>query len=174
MMAKKFSRKNLLILLSLLIPLLYFTQLHCREYRYLITFLPFVAITAAFGISSLLKKARINKFPIVIALALAISMPLALVYYHCNESNVKIMPMENFYHFAENKTASGEIWVTNPLINLYVNKKVNLLYYPLCYPTLFHPHCKVLELHYVSYNDLENVCRCLVLSHIQSIVYLIW
>lgn len=62
---------------------------------------------------------------------LIISIATTVTYYHFNEPKVKIMPGEDFYHFAENETIKGEIWTTNPLVNLYISKKVNLLYYPL-------------------------------------------
>ena len=60
-----------------------------------------------------------------------ISITTSISYYHLDESKVKIMPRENFYHFVENEAIKGEIWITNPIVNLYVSKKVNLLYYPL-------------------------------------------
>lgn len=53
---KKFSKQKLLLLLCFLLPLAYFSQLHCHDYRYIISFIPFISILSAAGISNLTKK----------------------------------------------------------------------------------------------------------------------
>lgn len=130
---KRFNKQNLSLLLCSLLPLLYFIQLHCREYRYIILFLPFIAVLSGIGIDSLMRTLKLNNIikKITIIAILLISMSLAFFYYHSNEPIVKIMPQENFLHFAENKTIENQIWTTNPSVNLFVDKKVELLYYPV-------------------------------------------
>ena len=128
---KKLSRKNLSILLGVLLPLIYFTHLHCRDIRYLIIFIPFISILAGNGIEVLSKKIKKQKRIFMLLIILVISITLSITYYIQNESKFKVVPKENFYEFAQNEEIEKEIWATTPLVNLYVSKEVKLLYYPL-------------------------------------------
>lgn len=128
---KKPSRKNITVVLSLLFPLVYFMQMNCREYRYIIMFIPFLSILSAYGISKSFSRV-IKKYSKIIFIIIGIiSITLAMTYYYDNEPKAKIIPREEFYHFATGKNITGEIWIANPQVNLYVQKKVKLLYYPL-------------------------------------------
>jgi hypothetical protein len=132
---KKMNKKNITLLLSFFIPLFYLMQMNCREDRYIIMFIPFLAILSAKGIIGLVEmsaKKQSKKYYIIsFIIVLLISSILAVYYYSINEQTVKIVPIEEFYHFVEGKEIKGEIWTTNPLVNLYVSKKLELLYYPL-------------------------------------------
>ena len=35
-----------------------------------------------------------------------------------------------FYRFAEGEQVDGEVWIRNPIINLYIDDNIKLLYYP--------------------------------------------
>lgn len=153
---KRFNKQKLLLLLCFLLPLIYFTQLHCRDYRYLIIFLPFLSILSANGISALITSLNKKTKALTIILILIISITTAITYYSHTEPKAKIIPKEIFYRFAQNKTIQGEIWITNPLINLYVTKKVNLLYYPLYTTQKITTFDKYLNKNNISYIFLDT------------------
>jgi hypothetical protein len=71
--------------------------------------------------------------------------------------------MEEFYHFAEGKEIKGEIWTTNPLVNLYVSRKLELLYYPL-YTTQgiddFEEYMKTANIEYIFLDSCGGGMTC--------------
>jgi len=78
--------KKILALLCLLLPLAYFTQLHCRDYRYMALFIPFLVMFSANGIAGLIRKKKYFK-PVVFGV-FVISLIISLNYYllifkHC-------------------------------------------------------------------------------------------
>ena len=117
------KKKNYFLLLSIALPLLYFIQLNCREQRYIILFLPFIAILSAFAIVHLIKKKKlIMPFAILILL---LSSIISINFYLNTETDRIILPKQQFLNYQSNK----EIYTTNPAIN--TDKKLNLIYYPL-------------------------------------------
>lgn len=129
---KKFDKRKLSILLCLLLPLIYFLQLGCREYRYVILFLPFISIFVGVGLYEILNKKvgiKIKNFWIVFVIVLIVSGGFAISYYNEEENTRRIMAYENFVSFLDGKEVSGEVWITNPAVQ--VSKRVNLLYYPV-------------------------------------------
>jgi len=122
---KPWKKKYLLLLLSLIIPLLYFMQLNCRDYRYAMILLPFAAIFAAYGLSKLFKKQHIA---LILALVLAISIAGGTNFYLANEP---LTPDETHQQYISYPVKKGEIWTSNPLIAFYSNEKLNKIYYPV-------------------------------------------
>ena len=125
---KKLDRKKLLILLGFALPLIYFSQLNCREYRYMILFVPFMSLLAGYGIYNLVRRFNRHWLGYILIGMIVVSALFAVSYY---KNTPEEEPPEEFYRFIEGREVPGEIWVTNPLISLYADKKVELLYYPV-------------------------------------------
>ena len=133
--AFKIRDQNKTLLISLFfLPLAYFMHLSCREYRYIIIFLPFLSVLTADGIiyaTKRIKQIKKKHFLIILASVIAVSLIFSLTYYFFNESRKPIAESEDFYRFAEGQAIPNEVWITNPIVGLYLPKKADLLYYPL-------------------------------------------
>jgi len=154
--AKKYRKdKILLILLLFLLPLLYFMQLSCREHRYIILFLPFLSILTAQGI---LKFGKLKKqdFSKILILTIIISLCFSLTYYLFNETRNPVQERENFYKFIEGQPILNEVWITNPIINLYLTKKAYLLYYPVYDINTVFNFKQYLKYHNISYIFIDT------------------
>jgi len=129
-----FKKKKLLPLLCLLVPLIYFSQLHCRDYRYLVLFIPFVVVFSALGIVyllDLLKKYRQQVFTIVLLLVLGFSVFKCVLFYVNNE-NINANPIaEAYFSYLQDKDTSGEVWTSNPVVSFYTDASLNKIYYPV-------------------------------------------
>jgi len=113
--------------LCLLVPLGYFTYLPCRDYRYILVFIPFVAIFSAFALSQLTRK--IKYFTVLVIIVLAASSLYTIVIAPKSASpNISI---DRYYHFIDNLHPIGEVWSSNPNHALYSDVKINLVYYPV-------------------------------------------
>jgi len=131
---KKYNKDKILLLLLFLLPLVYFMQLQCREHRYILVFLPFLSILTAKGIMvtmEKIKKIKKKHFSMALIVIAVISLIFSLSFYFLTETKTPIPERENFYRFAENQYFPHEAWITNPIVNLYLLKKANLLYYPV-------------------------------------------
>ncbi len=134
---KGWKRQYWLPLLSLLVPLVYFSQLHCRDYRYLVLFLPFVVLFAGCGIDAMVcwleKREKIANYVwiVVLIVVFAVSASHAILFYHNNEPRTTDIAAERYYSWLENRNVRGEIWITNPVIAAYTDQKVNKIYYPI-------------------------------------------
>jgi len=128
---KNTTKQKLLIFFFMLLPLIYFIQLNCRAYRYIILFLPFLIMFSGYGLSSLISKLNKKKFLISLLIILIISMSFATTYYLVSEQP-KQEPWQHteFFKYAKDKQTTGEVWISNPIINLYNDKNLKLLYYP--------------------------------------------
>lgn len=128
---RKVGKEKLLIVSCLAAPLFYFSQLHCRDYRYLITFLPFVAIYTGLAIDRLLVRLKRCFFLLLVFAILGLSLVQAISYYEKNEQKAPNAIAEKYYHFLENRSFKGEVWSSNPIVGIYANKKLNLISYPV-------------------------------------------
>jgi hypothetical protein len=131
---KDFKKNKLLPLLCLAVPLIYFSQLHCRDFRYLVLFIPFVAMFSGLGIVFLLDKIKQHKkqvFTLVLIVILGFSVFKGVAFYLDNETLVTNPAAEGYYQFLENKDVSGEIWSSNPVITVYTDAKIDKIYYPV-------------------------------------------
>lgn len=130
---RRITRDKLLLLFSLLFPLIYFLQLECKDYRYIILFLPFVAMFAGEGIVRLLKVKK-RQFVLIAMIIFFISAIFTISYYLQNEPSEEHWSVEFFSYpqdYPDAKIAS-----TNPWTALYTDQKILPLYYPLYNSTL--------------------------------------
>ena len=130
----KFKKDKLLPLLCLAVPLVYFSQMHCRDYRYLVLFIPFVAMFSSLGIIFLLDKIKSHKkqvFTIVLIAVLGFSVFNGVRFYINKEVVVTNPAAEGYFRFLEHKDVSGEIWSSNPVVAVYTDAKVDKIYYPV-------------------------------------------
>ncbi len=129
-----FKKKNLPPLLCLAFPFIYFSQLHCRDYRYLILFIPFVAMFSALGIVYLIdsfKKYKKQIFIIVLLIILGFSIFQGALFYINNENMNKNPAAEDYFSYLKDKDVSREVWTSNPVISFYTDAPLNKIYYPV-------------------------------------------
>ncbi len=129
-------KKHVLILLAVLVPALYFMQLHCREYRYLALFLPFIVLLAGHGLERLARVLERGAWrpwvmPALVLMVMAVSVTHGILFYHNNEPRVLDAAAERYYRWLEGKRLEGEIWSSNPLVSVYTDMPVQKMYYPI-------------------------------------------
>ena len=132
----KRGKSYLLILFSALLPLLYFMQLSCRDYRYLVVFLPFVALLAGAGLDFLLIRLRMKRLKVLLLVILIIAISFfgyknALNFYGKNEQVSPALAEQDFFQFLSNVSVSGEVWTSNPVLSVYSDIKLHKIYYPV-------------------------------------------
>jgi 4-amino-4-deoxy-L-arabinose transferase-like glycosyltransferase len=154
---RKFRKNEKMIypLLCLVLPLAYFMQLHCRDHRYLILFIPFVILYSAFGISFLIRKR--NYFAPVVILILVLSVVISARFFE--QSRQPFNPAaDEYFKFMSGKNSSLEIWSGDPTVSVYTDQKVNKIYYPIydgSYAMLFFEYM-VLNEDNIGYVLLDN------------------
>lgn len=136
-MVMRWKKQFILPLLALMIPAAYFMQLHCREYRYLVLFLPFVALATGQGITQVcdwLERTNALKryaWPLILLVVLGVSVFHGILFYQGNELRTPDPAAEQYYHWLQGKQVAGEIWTSNPIISVYTDAPVQKLYYPI-------------------------------------------
>ncbi|MFH0979085.1 MAG: glycosyltransferase family 39 protein [Candidatus Woesearchaeota archaeon] len=125
------KREDLLICVSLVLPLVYLSTLHCRDYRYLLAFLPFASMLVGLALAFMLARLPERFFLLLVIMIAITGFVSAFSFYRLNEPSSEPAVARDFYRFLENRTAEHEIWVSNPIVALYADKKVNLVYYPV-------------------------------------------
>jgi len=113
-------KKNWLLLLLALLPLAYFIPMHCRDYRYLILVLPFLAILAGLGFKEYSRHAKI-----ALVLVVVFAIPGLMALQQPSYSSAE----QNYYQF--NISTTNELWSSNPMVSLYSDKPINMIYYPV-------------------------------------------
>ena len=133
--ALKQWKKFALPLFALILPAAYLMQLHCREYRYLLLFLPFVALFAGHGIAltaQWLEKKKIKHvWTMILLIIIAFSASYGIWFYLDNEPQAPDQNAEQYYRWLEGKSVQGEIWTSNPVVSVYTDAPVHKLYYPI-------------------------------------------
>lgn len=136
-LAARGKREHALPFLALAIPALYFLQLHCREYRYLVLFLPFVVLFAGHGIALLSgwverqKPLRNYVGPAALLLVVSISVFHGILFYHGNELRTPDAAAERYFRWLADKRIEGEIWSSNPVVSAHTDQPVQKIYYPV-------------------------------------------
>jgi len=161
---KEFSKKRLILLFSLVLPLAYFIQLHCRDYRYATLFIPFVACFTAFGLVFLFdlifKNIKGHKiiFCVLTTLVLLFTFHTANAFYRANEPAESDLVAQRYFYFLQNKTVEGEIWVSNPIISAYTDLRLEKIYYPIFGESVAADFSRYLKEHgdKISYVFLDN------------------
>ncbi len=131
---KEWKRQYVLPLLSVLIPLAYFSQLHCRDYRYLVLFLPFVALFAGYGIDAVITfiEQRWKLAPAVaIMVVLIVSAASGILFYQNNEPRAPDSAAEKYFKWLGERKIDGGIWSSNPVVAAYTDQKTSKIYYPV-------------------------------------------
>jgi 4-amino-4-deoxy-L-arabinose transferase-like glycosyltransferase len=135
--AYRWKKQNVLPVLALAISALYFMQLHCREYRYLVLFLPFIVLFTGKGIVLVVRwleqYRQIQRYawPAVLVIVVAVSVFHGVIFYHGNEVRTPDYSEEQYYRWIADKHITGEIWSANPTISVYTDASVNKIYYPI-------------------------------------------
>ena len=163
-----FRRKNILPLLCLVFPLVYFSQMHCRDYRYLVVFLPFVAMFSGLGLSFVidsLKGFRNIVFAVVLLVVLGFSVFCCAAFYLDNEVVVSNPAAEGYFRFLEGRHVSGEVWTSNPTVAFYSDARLGKIYYPVydgCVSTDFYDYLgrKSSSIEYVFLDDCGGGILC--------------
>jgi len=131
---KDFKKSKLLPLLCLAVPLIYFSQMHCRDHRYLILFIPFVAMFSGLGITYFLREFMQRKMQVfagALLLVMGFSIFSGVSFYLNNDVVVTNPSSEKYFKFLDKKSISGEVWSSNPTIAFYTDAKIEKMYYPV-------------------------------------------
>ncbi len=127
-------RKNILIILSAVLPLIYFMNLGCRDYRYVVVFLPFVILLASAGLVFLMdkfKKEKTRKLFLALLILAVLVVGFRGVFYFHQEKSVLIEPELEYFYYLHNKEIGGEIWTSNPVLAAYSDNLLHKIYYPV-------------------------------------------
>ncbi len=136
-------RRALVPLLCAALPLAYHIHLPCREYRYLVLFLPFACMLTAAGIARAVdslerivrrrKGAAIAKrvFPIAALLLLWFAAHVTTRFYLGNEQPVHPAGASGYFGYLAGKSAAGEVWTSNPTVAAYTDAVLHKIYYPV-------------------------------------------
>ncbi len=133
------TRENILLFSSMFMPLVYYSLLHCKDYRYLLSFLPFITLFTAQGITFLFnvfstKISAFHKKHVYVALFLFVlgtSFWQGLWYYYGNENTQKDTVAIDYFTYFKNKPHTGELWTANPLTAAYSDSYFEKVYYPV-------------------------------------------
>lgn len=130
------KRRFLLPLLALALPLVYVLQLHCRDYRYAVVFLPMIALFAGRGLEEVCnwfkhwKLAR-NLQALFLLFVVVVSVFNSINFYLASNVFVPDVAAESYYKWLANNKVDGEIWTSNPVVAVYTDALVNKIYYPV-------------------------------------------
>ncbi|MEM4263661.1 MAG: glycosyltransferase family 39 protein [Candidatus Woesearchaeota archaeon] len=125
-----FKKSRLLPLLALFVPLIYFSQMHCRDYRYLTVFIPFVCLFSGLGISWLARKSS-KLYDIILVLVIGISVFNCALFFIGNEVTSYDDASIGYFKYLQGKIVRGEVWSANPVISFFTDAKINKIYYPI-------------------------------------------
>jgi hypothetical protein len=125
-----FKKSRLLPILALAFPLMYFSQMHCRDYRYLTVFIPFVALFTGLGISWLVRKSG-RLFNVALVIVLGVSIFNCALFYAGNENTKFVAEEMNYFTYLQGREIIGEVWSANPSISFFTDAKISKIYYPI-------------------------------------------
>jgi hypothetical protein len=124
---KKAEVNRLLIFSAFILPFAYLASMHCRDIRYMLFFLPFMAIIAALGVENTMQKIKTKSYK---AIFLAVIL-LSTVAYPMYMMLAAKAPQENVDYYKYANVTNGTILTNNPKLAIYTDTKLELLYYPL-------------------------------------------
>lgn len=127
---KNINIKKITLIAVLLASLLWFSQLHCRHYRYAMYIIPFVVIFSGYGIAWLLRKKR-KILLVLLILFMVIYTPVLVFKHNHYYPHLPRDITENYYKYLEGVEIDKEVWISSPWPALYTNRRVNLIYYPI-------------------------------------------
>jgi len=128
------------LLITLIVYLIYFTGLNRMEYRYTLSFLPFVVIFAAYGITTVVqmlyvRKGRLSKVLLIVFLIFLLHMSYIKSIENKDITNYRgyskpPIVTEN-YEFLYNHPLLGTVITTDPLIGVFIDNKIIPAYYSM-------------------------------------------
>jgi 4-amino-4-deoxy-L-arabinose transferase-like glycosyltransferase len=133
----RWNRRFLPPALAFAIPLLYFMQMHCREYRYLVIFLPFAVLFTGHGLAlavgalERLKPLRRHAWPCALLAVVLVSAFTGLLFYYNNEPRVPDLAAERYFRWLDGRDAYCEVWSANPVVSVYTDEPIRKVYYPI-------------------------------------------
>ncbi len=132
-LTQRWKKNHLLLVLCIIVPLLYFSQLSCRDYRYLTLFLPFVAILTAYGIYWTIDYFTANKkiFIFIVVLLTLWMLHTSILFYNTNEKQTPSAIEEDYFGFIDTVDTKKELWTANPIVAVYTDKQLLKIYYPI-------------------------------------------
>lgn len=132
---KKINKNKALIALAVIIPLAYFMIVPCRDYRYLINVLPFIALLTAFGADEIINRFKKNwrpaLFVFVLIAVIIIGGIQTIGYYRAHEQVVPDAAAEGYFSALDGVETTKEIWVAHPNIAAYTDLPLKKIYYPV-------------------------------------------
>lgn len=117
------------VLFYVLALIIYLSNLSCKTERYPILALPFIAMIAGYGVIETFKGLGKKHIMVILIVVFAISISLAISYTARNLQ--KTRGNYEFHSYLSNKEIRDEVLTTTPVITIYINKKLNMIYYPL-------------------------------------------
>ncbi len=118
-----------LLFFCMLLPFVYFIQLHCRDYRYLVLVIPFLSIFTAYGINRKIKER--GYFMPILVIIFVLSAVFGIAFYSENKLMFEDGIQQKYFEFIKNKEVKGEVWSSNPVVAVYSDAKISKIYYPV-------------------------------------------
>ena len=128
-------RKNGILILSFVVPLVYFTALPCKDERYILFFLPFIALFAGEGIAWITQGIK-KSFCGVAILILFVSILFAHADVHERAVLSKNSSEDQVAHLFSEEHFSGTLLTTHPRLATLHQGRVVTAYYPVYNNTL--------------------------------------
>ncbi len=156
-----FKKRNItssFVLAILLLFFIFFNLISHKEMRFVITFLPYLAMISSYGLFSFIDNFKKKNKPIILA-ALLILLSLQLM------PQLKPEKEENqFIDFQDYMAKDGvkeNIWITSPVYAVYSNKKIDELVY---FPTFNNKRIdelssKLEEAEHILFNSCDLYCE---------------
>lgn len=129
----------------------YFAQLMHKEARFFMLFVPFLAILSAEG----MRKTKLKKSIIVILIVIFTANYFYGAVGYWNYSGIDKEVQERFYNYKTNET----IMASSPIFTFYINKKIELLYYPVFDDKIKDLSADKLENYTVAINTCDIPCK---------------
>ncbi|MBW2999515.1 DUF2334 domain-containing protein, partial [Candidatus Woesearchaeota archaeon] len=135
---KKFYKKYYLLFVVLLFFFGYFSYIGHKELRYVLIFLPYLAVFAGFGIAELIgllyKKKKYKKYFWLFCMFLVVSsifmIGIDFSSFLWRGHDKPVIVAEN-YEFLKNNPVVGTVLTTDPLIGVYIDNKIYPAYYSM-------------------------------------------
>lgn len=125
------KKRSWLLLGCLALPLAYFLALNCRDYRYALLFLPFIALLTGLGLEKIESwLPRFFKYAFVL-LVVGISVFNGVLFYHGNERTQPIHAEEGYFRWLAENPVDGEVWSSNPIVSVYSDLRINKIWFPV-------------------------------------------
>lgn len=123
-----------LVAVAFIIFFVFFNSIKQKEMRFLIVLLPYMYMLVSHSITNLLDKSKNNlsKNTILALVALSLIFSIFGISTHYKDESNKISHYNIFQNNLEEYNVKGKIWISNPIVAVPSNAKIdNLMYYPV-------------------------------------------